>query len=56
MRRVLVISLDVFGNSRTWILKCFEGKILLAELMKRTPGILRAKERKKIRKKGTRKV
>ena len=41
---------------------CVEGEILLSELIKglggleRTPGILRAKERKKIRKKGTRKL
>ncbi len=44
-----MISLDVFGKS------CVEGEILLSELIKGL-GILRTKERKKIRKKGTRKL
>ena len=44
------------------ILKCFEGEILLAELIKvwvveeRTSGDILRQKRKKIRKKGTRKL
>ena len=61
MRRVLVISLDVFGKFADSILSCVEGEILLRADkgfggLERTPGILRAKERKEIKKKGTRKL
>ena len=55
----LIACVQTFMDS---VLNCFGGIMLLAELIKvwvvskRTPGILRVKKRKKIRKKGTRKL
>ena len=62
MRRVLVISLDVFGKFTDSILSCVEGEILLSELRKGLGGLekntryFKGEKRKKIRKKGTRKL
>ena len=39
MRRVLVISLDVFGKFADSILSCVEGEILLSELIKGLGGL-----------------
>ena len=39
MRRVLVISLDVFGKFVDSILSCVEGEILLSELIKGLGGL-----------------
>ena len=39
MRRILVISLDVFGKFADSILSCVEGEILLSELIKGLGGL-----------------
>ena len=39
MRRVLVVSLDVFGKFADLILSCVEGEILLSELIKGLGGL-----------------
>ena len=56
-----MISLDVFGKFAYSILSCVTGEILLSELIKGLGGLEKNTrnfkgERKKIRKKGTRKL